>query len=112
MLLAQVTPDQLAAAAGTIKIAAGIVAVVVPIFSAGAAFAAVRVGQNGMRGDIREIRDDAKETRGDVKGLVVSVGDLNARLTGVEVTQEAHAGWIRRIEETANPAAGRREKAR
>jgi len=101
MLLAQVTPDQLAAAAGTIKIAAGIVAIGVPVLSFAAAFGATRAGQNGMRQDVREIRDDAKETRADVKGLVVSIGKVNARLTGVEATQEAHADRIGKVERIA-----------
>ena len=66
-------------------------AVAVPIFTAGAAWAAVRVGLNGVRDDTAEIKEH-------LKGLGDSDAKQNERLGVLETAQKAQAGWIGRLE--------------
>ena len=66
-------------------------AVAVPIFTAGAAWAAVKVGLNGVREDTAEIKEH-------LKGLGDSDAKQNERLGVLETKQETQAGWLKRLE--------------
>jgi len=75
-----------------------IAAIAAPVFTAGAAWAAVKGALNGMRGDVRQ--------------LVASDANQNERLARIEEKVDAYGGWIRRVEDTANEAWERRREAR
>lgn len=69
-----------------------IAAIIAPVFTAGAAWMAVKSALNGTRADVREIK-------GDLKTLITSDADQNERLVAIEAVQEAQHGWIERLEE-------------
>ena len=65
-------------------------------------FFSVRFGLNGARLQIIEVAERTKEIKADVKTLLVSDSEQNARLAGLEATQTAQDGWIRRVEKVAD----------
>ena len=81
-----------------VAIVAGMSATVGGVFSAGGAWMAWKKGLNGLGDVIQRTDKNAAETKVDVKELVASVADHGERLARAETTQEAHAGWIRRVE--------------
>lgn len=91
LLFAQIPAEQIAALDSTIKVAVGVMALVVPVFSAGAAWMAVKVSLNGMRSSVTRI-----ETK--VDKLVENDSAQDSRLSHLEATQDGHAGWIGRVE--------------
>jgi len=82
-----------------VAIVAGVSATVGGVFSAGGAWMAWKKGLNGLSGMIERTDKNVAETKGDVKELVASVADHGERLARAETTQEAHAGWIKRLED-------------
>ena len=76
-------------------------ALVVPVFTAGAAWAAVKGSINGMNLKVEGTNKNVAEIKQDVKTLVASDANQNVRIGKVEVKLRGHDGWIRRVERRA-----------
>lgn len=105
----QIQPDQVESIGTAIKVAAALVAVVGPVFSAGAAYMAVKSSLNGVRAAVKRTDEGVTEIRGDVKTLVASDATQNAEISGMKATIEAHHGWIGRVERIAERRGESRE---
>lgn len=72
-------------------------AIVAPVFTAGAAWAAVKGALNGVRSDVREIKKATEQ-------LLASDSNQNERLARIEEQAENRRGWIRRVEDAVKEA--------
>lgn len=106
-----------------IAVVGGLSAILSASFGAGGAWMASKKSLNGARSEIRrtdenvaemrtELKSEMGEIKKDLRTLVTSDGNQNERLARLDEKVDAHAGWIRRVEQTATAATERRKEPR
>ena len=73
-------------------------AILAPVFTAGAAWAAVKGSINGMRRQAEGTNKVLDEISAKLEKRAESDAEQNERLGSIEAKQEAHEGWIGRLE--------------
>ena len=75
--------------------------VVLVLGPSGAAFVGIRAGLNGMRASQRRMEKTVDALAAELKTLTQGVNDNRNAIGRLDERVDAHAGWIRRVEDLA-----------